>query len=350
VKEPFVWDRYSNQPYPIKNRAYKKSMRKISYKDIVPLLLANILMFPLSVLTMPFFKGKKVDKKEFFGMGVDIEDGAIQTKLIKELKIKHILLRMPLWEMDRVDEYVEFAKSFEGCEILINVLQDREHIEDKELFAKDIDTIFAKFSQVANEFQIGNAINRTKWGFFSTKEYMQWYKIAQDIKNSKYPNIALIGPSVIDFEYHYTIRALFNFCKIRYDKLSALLYVDRRGAPQNSQMGIFDTKNKINMLYALTKLSPKSSSDIYITEVNWPISNTAPFAPTSEKECVSLDDYAKFMLDYHKIAYKSGKIKRVYWHKLIAPGFGLIDNRDGIVKYPAFKAYKEMIDENSFIL
>ena len=146
-----------------------------------------------------------------------------------------------------------------------------------------------------------------------------------------------MGPSVIDFEYYYNARAMFNLKKIKYDIVSALLYVDRRGAPQNSQYGIFDTKNKIDLLYSLVKLSPKCANDIYITEVNWPISNTAPYAPTSEKECVSCEEYTKYMLDYHKIAKDSKKIKKVFWHQLIAPGYGLVDNRDGkIVKYPQF--------------
>jgi len=76
-------------------------------------------------------------------------------------------------------------------------------------------------------------------------------------------------------------------------------------------MGIFNTNNKINMLYSLTKLSPKTSSDIYITEVNWPLSGTKPYAPTSELECVSEEDYTQYMLDYHNTALKSGKIERV---------------------------------------
>jgi len=51
-------------------------------------------------------------------------------------------------------------------------------------------------------------------------------------------------------------------------------------------MGL-DLVSKIHLLFALATLSPKSTNDIYITETNWPISNTAPYAPTSEKECVS---------------------------------------------------------------
>ncbi len=101
------------------------------------------------------------------------------------------------------------------------------------------------------------------------------------------------------------------------------------------------------MLFSLVKMSPKTlSDDIYITEVNWPISNTTPYAPTSEKECVSCDDYTKYMLDYFKIAQDSKKIKRVYWHQLIAPGYGLVDNRDGkILKYPQFYVFKELLQK-----
>jgi hypothetical protein len=166
----------------------------------------------------------------------------------------------------------------------------------------------------------------------------------QEIRNDKFPHLKLIGSSVIDFEYHYTIRTLFNFFNIKYDKFSSLLYVDRRGAPDNTQMGIFDTKNKINMLYVLTKLSPKTNSNIYITEANWPLSHTAPYAPTSELECVSEEDYSKYMLAYHEIACKTGKIERIYWHQLIAAGYGLVDDRDGkIRKRPAFEGYKRMI-------
>jgi len=345
MQAPFIWDRYSDQPYPLKDKAYKKKMRKKHLWDYLPLLLSNFIFFPLSSLLMPFYKGKEIDKKRFYGMGVDLDKGEIQKELIEELGVKYLLIRMPLWEMHRVEEYVAFAKSF-GTDktLLLNILQDREHIEDRELLRKDIGTIFEKFGSFVLEYQVGNAINRTKWGFFSMGEYLEWYEMIQQIRDEKYPHLKLIGSSVIDFEYHYTIRTLFNFFHLKYDKLSSLLYVDRRGSPSNTQMGIFDTKNKINMLYALAKLSPKTSEDIYITEANWPLSNTAPYAPTSEVECVSESDYTKYMLEYHEIALKTGKIERIYWHQLIASGYGLVDNRDGkIRKTKAYNDYKRMI-------
>ena len=345
MKTPFTWDSYSDQPYPLKDKAYKKKMRSKHIWAYIPLFLTNLIVFPFSIAVMYLFKGYNETKESFYGMGVDLDKGEVQKELIEELGIKHLLIRMPLWEMHRVEEYVAFAKSFgEEKHILLNILQDREHIEDEVLLKKDIEIIFEHFSPFVHEFQIGNAINRTKWGFFSMDEYLKWYGVIQEIRDEKYPTVKLIGSSVIDFEFHYTIRTLFNFFKVRYDKFSSLLYVDRRGSPANKQMGIFDTKNKINMLYALVKLSRKSTNDIYITEVNWPLSHTAPYAPTSELECVSEADYAEHMTDYHKIAFQTGKVERIYWHQLIAAGYGLVDDRDGqIRKTVAFQSYKRMI-------
>ena len=349
MKAPFVWDPYSDQPYPIKDKAYKKRMRKKHLWDYIPLLLTNIILFPLSIALMSLFKGKELGKEGFYGMGVNLDKGEVQKELIEELGVKYLLVRMPLWEMDRVDEYVAFIQSFgKDKQILLNILQDREHIEDLILLEKDINTIFEKFSPFVKEYQIGNAINRTKWGFFSMREYLTWFESIQNIRDEKYPDLKLIGSSVIDFEYYYTIRTLFNFFSLKYDKLSSLLYVDRRGSPNNRQMGVFDTKNKISMLYALAKLSPKTTNDIYITEANWPLSNTAPYAPTSEFECVSEEEYAKFMTEYLDIVKRSGKVQRVYWHQLIAPGYGLVDDRAGIIrKTKAFEAYKQLLKDTS---
>jgi hypothetical protein len=47
-----------------------------------------------------------------------------------------------------------------------NILQNREHIEDLALLKQDIEIIFDKFQSITNEYQIANAINRTKWAFF----------------------------------------------------------------------------------------------------------------------------------------------------------------------------------------
>ncbi|QKF72675.1 hypothetical protein AFAEC_0478 [Aliarcobacter faecis] len=351
-KEPFFWDNYSDQPQVIKDKIYKKSMRKKHIKDYIKLLFSSIFILPIAILFMKFFRGKvETSNRDFIGLGVNLDkdDGKnIQQELVEELGVKNLIIRLPLWDIQNIDLYVDFVKSFNEKSpknILLNIMQDRENIENLEFLKQSLELIFTKFSSFVFEYQIATTINRAKWGFFSVKEYFQFYKIAQNLKEEKFPNIKLLGPSVIDFEYYYNVRAMFNLGKIKYDIVSAQLYVDRRGSPQNRQYGIFDLKNKIDLLFSLVKLSPKCTDDIYITEVNWPIKNTAPYAPTSEKECVSNEDYTKYMIDYFKIAKNSYKIKRVYWHQLIAPGYGLVDNRDGkIIKYPQFYAFKELLE------
>ena len=340
---PFIWDKNSDQPYIIKDQEYKKSMKKKHSGDYIFILLSNLLILPITVVFSLLFKGKEKNTKNFFGMGVNLDKGNEQQSLIKELGCKNILIRVPLEDISNLENYVSFAKSFKDCKILINVLQNREHIEDKELLKKNIKKIFSSFKGISNEFQIGNAINRTKWGFFSVKEYLKFYKIVLDIKNDSFAEFKLVGPSVIDFEFHYTIRALFSKFDVYFDKVSALLYVDRRGAPENIQIGMFDTTKKINWLYSIAAISKRAKNKVIITEVNWPISNTAPWAPTSENECVSVEDYTNYMLRYYFLALGSKKIQKVYWHQLIAPGYGLIDTRESFRKRNAFDAYKTMI-------
>lgn len=345
MKPPFIWDSYSDQPHVIKDKAYKKKMKKPHTLDYVKLFLTSLFILPLATFFMKLFKGNMQTQ---IGLCVNLDKGYEQFELVEELQVKNLLIRVPLWEIDKLSDFVAFANGFgDDKNIVICILQDRENIENHQLFRKNITMIFEAFKNITDEFQIANAINRTKWGFFSVSEYLDFYKIAQQVRDEKYPNIKLIGPSVIDFEYYYTVRALFNNYDLKFDRLSSLLYVDRRGAPQNNQYAIFDTQNKIDLLYAIAKISPKTTDEIYITEVNWPLKNTAPYAPTGEKECVSEEEYAQYLKDYLDICQKSGKVSKVFWHQLIAPGYGLVDNRDAkIRKTKAFYEFKRVINEN----
>lgn len=342
------WDYNSDQPYTISDRAFKNRQKRKYLLEYLQMLLLFIFIFPLSFITQ-FFLGSLKTKITRIGIGVNLDKGTQQYALVKELGVKYLLIRLPLWDIDNINDYVDFAKSFgDDKHILINVLQDRVHIDDRALLKKNIGIIFTKFAPIADEYQIGNAINRTKWGFFAVSEYLDFYKTVQSIRDKQFPQLKLIGPSVIDFEYYYTAFTLFNFRKIKFDKLSSLLYVDRRGAPQNRQYGYFDIKNKIKLLAAMIIMSTKTNNELYITEVNWPLENTAPFSPTSEAECVSEIDYASYMQDYINIASKTKWVSRIYWHQLIAPGYGLVDNRNGkIRKTYAFEVFKNLLSKQN---
>jgi hypothetical protein len=252
------------------------------------------------------------------------------------------LIRLKLWELDSLDELKEFILKNEKMKITLKILQDREHIEDLELLRNDLRMIFKELEGLVDIYEIGSTINRAKWGFFSVDEYNKFYKTAYDLKEAEFPDAKLIGSEIIDFEYHFTAHTLFNFFNYRYDGVATLLYVDRRGAPENTQIG-FTLSDKIAWLSTMVWMSPKSKHSLHITETNWPITGTAPYAPTSEYECVSEELYANFMLRYYLLSFASQQVDSVSWHQLIAPGYGLIDNRDGIKKRSAFDTYKFML-------
>ncbi|TKI69422.1 glycosyl hydrolase [Sulfurimonas crateris] len=343
MKEPYKWDNYSDQPYPLQDKNYKKQMRKSQIGSLLKTFLISIAVIPFSLLMTPFVKRKKIISSEFFCLGVNFERNPKETlEMIEELGVERILLRIKLWEMQKLPLLKDFILKTKDKKITLKILQDREHIEDLKLLKKDLETIFSALGQYVDIFEIGSTINRAKWGFFSVDEYSRFFQVAYDLKLEKFQNIKLIGSGVIDFEYHFTAHTLFNTKKYRYNGVSSLLYVDRRGAPENMQMG-FTLQDKISLLSTMVWLSPKSSHELHITETNWPISGTAPYAPTSEYECVSEELYADYMLRYYLLAFASQQVDSVSWHQLIAPGYGLVDNREGIKKRSAYKTYKFMV-------
>lgn len=343
MKQPYRWDNYSDQPYPLQDKSYKKKMRKSQSASLFRTFLTSILVLPFSIIMTPFVKRKTINSNEFFCLGVDFERNPKATlEMIEELMVERILLRVKLWEMEKLPLLKDFILLCKDKKITIKILQDREHVEDLTLLKKDLETIFTALNQHVDIFEIGSTINRAKWGFFSVDEYNSFYQAAYDLKTAKFPHIKLIGGSVIDFEYHFTAHTLFNLFKYHYDGVAALLYVDRRGSPENMQMG-FNLQDKISLLSTMVWLSPKSNHELHITETNWPISGTAPYAPTSERECVSEELYADYMLRYYLLAFASQQVDSVSWHQLIAPGYGLVDNRDGIKKRSAYETYKFMV-------
>ena len=343
MKEPFTWDNYSDQPAQLKDRSFKKMMRKRQLGSLLQTLFTTLIIFPISLVAMPFVKRKSIKQDEFIALGVNFEkECEATTKLLEELGVQNILLRCKLWEMDKLGDLALFIEKHSQKHISLKILQDRENIEDLELLQKNLDAIFSRLGNRVAIYEIGSTINRAKWGFFSVGEYANFYKVAYDLKKSKYPNLTLIGSGVIDFEYHFTAHTLFNFCKYKFNGLSTLLYVDRRGAPENTQLG-FTLSDKIAWLSTMVWLSPKTANKVHITEVNWPLKGTAPYAPTSELECVNEEEYANYMLRYYLLAFASQQIDSISWHQLIAPGYGLVDNRDGIKKRVAFETFKFML-------
>ena len=340
------WDYYSDQPLHMRDKKEKIRIRKKYVDDIIISFFTILFFYPIAFLRsfLPFKKNKLVVSK-IFGMGIGFDKEADLTpSLIDELDIDSVLIRIRLADVDKITILEEFIKKFKNKNIFLLIIQNRENITDTLLLEKNITLVFSTFSKYTKNFIIGNAVNRIKWGFVLPKEYLVFYKKIQNIRDKNFSDIKLIGPSVIDFEFHVLIRLMFNFFGIRYDGgISSLLYVDRRGAPENKQ-GIFDLRSKIYFLRSIAELSPLAKNkDIFITETNWPIENTGKYAPTSKSERISEELYAAYMIRYYLLSISTDSIKTIFWHQLVAPGYGLIDNRNAIIKREAFFAYKFMV-------
>jgi len=343
MQKPFRWDNYSDQPAIITDKTYKKKMRKKEFTSLIKTFFTALLMIPISLVTMPFVKRKEINSNDFFSIGVDFEKKADETlALLEELDVDRVLLRFKLWEMNKLKELHQFVKKLTNKKIILKVMQDRQNVEDLELFSSNLEQIFSKLGKSIDIYEIATTINRAKWGFFSVDEYSRFYKCAYDLKEAKFKELKLIGSGVIDFEYHFTAHTLFNFYNYKYDGISALLYVDRRGAPENTQLG-FTLSDKIALLSSMVSLSPKTKHILHITETNYPLSGTAPYAPTSEYECIDEESYANFMLRYYLLAFASQQVDSVSWHQLLAKGYGLVNDVDGMQKREAFFVYKFML-------
>ena len=349
------WDQFSDQPLHMRDKKKKFHIRKKYIDDLIISFFTILLFYPLAFLRylFPFKKIKNQRIDDIFGMGVNFDKEPLKTlELVDELGVKKLLIRIRLAQIDKLNDIEDFVKSFKNKEIIFVIIQNRENIENDILLEENIKKIFFTFGKYGKKFVIGNAVNRIKWGFVLPKEYLLFYKKVQKIRDSYFTDIKLFGPSVIDFEFHTLIRLMFNCFKIRYDGISSLLYVDRRGAPENKQ-GIFNLRDKIFLLRSITNLSPLAKQkDIYITETNWPISNTGKYAPTSNAERVNEELYASYLIRYYLLGISTTQIKTIFWHQLIAVGYGLVDNKEALRKREAFFAYKFMlfILKNSFFI
>ena len=114
-------------------------------------------------------------------------------------------------------------------DVTISLLQQRDDVLHPPRWENFIDCVFGQFKEKCSYFEIGHAWNRTKWGVWNYKEYLSLARPAYEL-GQKY-GVKLVGPAVIDFEFHLYPPILKE---IPFDKVSSLLYVDRVGAPGDS--------------------------------------------------------------------------------------------------------------------
>ena len=229
----------------------------------------------------------------------------------------------------------------EGFPVAGAFVQSRKAVTDPASWQAFLEHVFAGVGEFLIDAELGHAINRTKWGLWSTDDYAAllapWNAL-----HERYPNVRLLGPAVNDFEFQYVAAALGAVPrKVELGALSLHLYVDRRGAPEKEQKvlgGSYSALDKFVWARALAEGSNRCGNDVVISEVNWPLRDTGgfahEFAPYFWKGNPKLDttvteeQYGWFMVRYYLLALCSGMVSRVYWWHLASPTFGLVDTSE----------------------
>jgi tRNA A-37 threonylcarbamoyl transferase component Bud32 len=242
-----------------------------------------------------------------------------------------------------------------GHAVSIALVQDRAAVKDSSSWQQFADDVLSRVGDIVDTVEIGHAINRVKWGIWNFSEYRNLVA-SISVLRSAYPELTLTGPAVIDFEYPCVMAALDCLpAGFSFGALSHHLYVDRRGAPENRQ-GRFAALEKFALGRAIARVHRHCCDRLIVSEVNWPLRGTGVYSPVGSPyvsaeprrndPSVSEDEYADYMIRYLLIALCSGMVERVFWWRLVAYGFGLVDdsNETQWRERPAFKMLKVLLE------
>ena len=350
-RDKVVWDRLSDQPHQHAGRLDKLKVRMADVRAhgeqaavvaaALPRIWRRYRRLKRSLHTAPV---------DFGGIGVCVrpwpEAPQAPVALVEELGVRHVLLRLHPWEDDHdAEEELARALHASGYELTFALPQNRELVRDPARWRRALESIGPRFAPYGSRFQIGQAINRSKWGVWNVQEYVALVRAAEEILRRE-PGVELLGPSVIDFEYHVTAGVLNQRrAGFHLDAVSALLYVDRRGAPENRQAGL-DTVDKVVLLKAIAETSRNAAGRTWITEVNWPL-REGPHSPAGRDVSVDEETQADHLVRYYLLTLGTGLVERVFWWQVVARGYGLVDPSDpeSPRRRPSFLALKTLVHE-----
>lgn len=354
LKEIWIWDEKTAQPMIALSRRQKDRCRDIP---------AMLKMVTQAAIDMPriYPRYRRLLGESFaspiamagrVGVALHPHPDSIEREaaLHAELGAPPVLVRFCRHEDHRAwDRTIELVRDLHrrGVSVTAAMLQDREAVAHPECWQAFLEYVVPPIAGCVDGVEIAHAINRVKWGIWSAAEYRRLLEPALDLKQ-RFPNIQLLGPAAIDFEYAPVIAALRAVpAGHRLDALSHLLYVDRRGAPEGRQ-GTFSALEKCALLRAIARMSPHCEDRVIISEINWPLQGTGVWSPIGcpyetpnwrrDNPGVTEAEYADYLVRLQILALCSGHVDRIFWWRLAAHGFGLVDDRDNWRKRPAFTA------------
>ncbi len=357
-RDKVVWDRLSDQPHQHAGRVEKLSIRMGELRSLGGLAWVVASHLPrMRRRYLELKQGLYRQPQPWGGVGVAVRpwerDPEGLMAVVEELGVQNILLRLHPWQPDHTAEE-NLARDLykRGCDLTFALPQNRELVRDPARWQAAISEIAERFLPYGHRFQVGQAVNRSKWGVWNLREYLSLVASASEILRER-GEVELLGPAVIDYEFLVTA-AILNLCQegLHFDIVSSLLYVDRRGAPENHQLG-FDTVDKVVQLKAIAETACNCSGRSWITEVNWPL-REGPHSPAGRAVSVAEDQQADYLARYYLLALGTGLVERVYWWQLVARGYGLMepDESGELRRRPSFRAMETLtrhLEDTTFL-
>lgn len=353
-RERVVWDHLSDQPHLHATPLQKLGARLgDAGSHLAQLGAAGRAVPRITRRYRRLRRGLYAEPVAFGAMGVALRplpgDPEGLLALVDELGARPVLLRLHPWDPEARDAEEALARELaaRGHEVSFALPQTRELVRDRERWRAALAEIAERFTPYGRAFQVGQAVNRSKWGVWTAEEYAALLADARESLTARRPDAELLGPAVIDFEFH-AAAGLLNLRRpgLAFDAVSALLYVDRRGAPENRQAG-FDTVEKVVLLRALAETGRNAASPrCWITEVNWPLLE-GPHSPAGRSVSVDEETQADYLVRYYLLTLGTGLVERVFWWQMVARGYGLVCPGDGagLRRRPAFRALATLIRE-----
>lgn len=356
-KDYWLWDEKTAQPMIVLSKEEKNKERSIGDLFIsaartlrkLPVIINQYRELDTKAFSSPF------DMKDKIGVAINPDPShiSIENQLLAQLGNPPVFIRFYRHETPKqwattIDLIQSLHKR--NFSIMVALLQDRAAVIEPQKWRSFLDFVIPKVAAYVDCIEVTHAYNRAKWGIWRLAEWRNLFTVAFEYKQ-QFPTLKITGPACIDFEYIPIVAAFKELKSInpsyRFDALSHLLYVDRRGAPENKQ-GMFSTLEKVRLLKSIAQTTSACNDKVIISEVNWPIENTdvwspivCPYVtprwqknPSGEKE----DVYAHYMLRYLAITLCSGYVDQVFWWQLSAKGYGLVDEQNNFHQRPAFLA------------
>ncbi|MDA8016320.1 MAG: hypothetical protein MPN21_02630 [Thermoanaerobaculia bacterium] len=359
ARDKIVWDHLSDQPH---QHAARWEKLKVRLADLP----AHLRGYAALAGAIPRIATRyRRLQKELYrrpvpwqGAGVCLRpypaDPDLQLRLLEDLGLRHVLLRLHPWQENH-DAEEDLARTLHdrGYELTFALPQNRDLVRHPALWRRRVEELARRFVPYGRHFQVGQAINRSKWGVWVVNEYLQLARDAAEILRrvgtEQGTSVEVLGPAVIDFEVYSTASVLNLRGCPRFDAVASLLYVDRRGAPENRQLG-FDSVDKVLLVQAIAETARSSEGRSWITEVNWPLWE-GPHSPAGKSVSVSELRQADYLARFYLLALTTGRCERVFWWQLVARGYGLttrIDPEDpesGLRLRPSFHALRTLEEQ-----